>query len=281
MLQSISTTRTFYQDRAVYIRTRRLAWLMCAAFFLGTLLSLVFSFKLWGTYTHVFTFYLKWQDALAALLWFVAFLTLGGGILVLRFLHAVHIGYIKGVFSLVNTTHILVRDLSAENLASIFWILNASFWCFVTVLVGLVPTILIGWTLHITPAPLAVVATGLAALLSLAGIVLSVVFASFIVVGCFGVVSFWQKLGLVHTYRLNSHTIVRCDGSVITVIYPDMPESMFDLNMLDSGDKQVLLALLRERWVASERLWSLIMDGEKVGSEAAQEVLPGAVLVVR
>ncbi len=280
MLSSISDICTFYQDRVAYIRTRRLGWLMCGAFFLATLLSLAFSFKLWGTYTHVFTFYLKWQDALVALLWFVAFLTLGGGILVLRFLHAVHIGYIKGVFSLVDTTHILVRDLSAENLASIFWILNASFWCFVTVLVGLVPTILLGWTPHITPVPLAVVATGLATLLSLAGFVLSVTFASFIVVGCFGAVSFWQKLGLVHTYKLNLHTTVRCDGSVITVIYPDMPESMFDLNMLASGDKQVLLTLLRERWVASERSWSLLMDDEKIDSEATQEVLPDAVLVV-
>jgi len=281
MLQSISNTRTFYQDRAAYIRTRRLGWLMCGAFFLGTLLSLALSFKLWGTYTHVFTFYLKWQDALVALLWFIAFLTLGGGILVLRFLRAVRIGYIKGVFSLVDTTQIQVRDLSAENLASIFWILNASFWCFVTVLVGLVPTILIGWTLHITPVPLAFVATVLATLLSLAGFVLSVIFASFIVVGCFGAVSFWQKLGLVHTYKLDTHTIVRCDGNVITVIYPDMPESMFDLNMLDRSDKQALLALLRERWVVSERLWSLIVDDEKVVNEATQKVLPDTFLVVR
>lgn len=281
MIQSTSNTRTFYQDRAAYTRTRRLGWLLCSAFFLGTLLSLALSLKLWGTYTHVFTFYLKWQDALLALLWFVAFLTLGGCILVLRFLHAVHIGYIKGVFSLVDTTQIMVRDLSAENLASIFWILNAAFWCFVTVLVGLVPIILIGWTHRITPVPLAFVATTLAVLLSLAGIVLSAVFASFIVVGCFGAVSFWQKLGLVHTYKLNTQTVLRCDENVITVIYPDMPESMFDLNVLDKSEKLILLALLRERWLTSKHSWSLIINDGQESDEAAQDVVPDVALVVR
>ncbi len=279
MIESPSTTRTFYQDRAAYARTRRLGWLMGGLFFLGALLSFGVSMKLWGTYTHVFTFYLKWQDALVALLAFVVFLTLGGCILVLRFLHVVHIGYIRGVFSLVDTMQIRVRDLSAENLASIFWILNAAFWCFVTVLVGLVPIILIGWTHRITPVPLAFVATALAVLLSFAGTVLSIVFASFIVVGCFGAVSLWQKLGLAQTYSLNTQTVIRCDENVITVIYPDMPEAMFDLNVLDKGDKLVLLALLRERWLASGRLWSLVTDDEQEKVEATQDALHEAVML--
>jgi len=281
MLQSTnSNTHTFYQDRVAYMRTRRLGWLMGGAFFLAALLSFFLGLRVWGTYTHVFTFYLKWQDALVALLWFITFLTLGGGVLVLRFQYAVHVGYVKGVFSLIDTTHIAVRDISAANLASIFWILNASFWCFVTVLVGLVPFILIGWTLHLTSVPLAIVATGLAILLSLAGLVLSVTFSSFIVIGCFGAVSFWQKLGLVLIYELNTHTTVRCDDTILTVIYPDMPESMLDLNVLDKGDKHLLLALLRERWLASEHLWTLTF-GDEVG-EVAQgiKVEPGGTVLV-
>ena len=280
MLESTNgNTYTFYQDRAAYIRTRRLGWLMSGTFFLAALVSFFLGLHIWGTYTHVFKFYLKWQDALVALLWFVTFLTLGGGVLVLRFQYAVRIGYIKGVFSLMNTTHIAVRDISADNFASIFWILNASFWCFVTVLVGLVPFILIGWTLHITSAPLAIVATGLAILLSLAGTVLSVAFSSFILVGCFGAVSFWQKLGLVHTYELNMHTTVRCDDAILTVIYPDMPESMLDLNALDKDDKHLLLALLRERWLASECLWTLSFGDEIDEIVPEVEIAPDSVLV--
>jgi len=252
---------------------------MCGVFLLGAIVSFASGMKVWGTYTHVFTFYLKWQDALVALLLFFTFLTLCGSVLILRFQHAVRVGYIEGVFSLVDATSIAVRDISAENLASIFWILNASFWCFVTVLVGLVPVILIGWTLHITPLLLAIVATGVAILLSLAGLVLSIAFSSFIVVGCFGAVSFWQKLGLVHTYKLDTHTTIRCDGNVLTVIYPDMPESMLDLNVLAKADKHLLLALLYERWLASECLWTLAFDTAIEQNVQKVEVAPNAVLV--
>ena len=260
MIQFAGNIHTFYQSRAAYVRTRRLGWLMCSVFLLGAIVSFASGIKVWGTYTHVFTFYLKWQDALVALLWFFTLLTLSGSVLILRFQHAVRVGYIKGVFSLIDSTSVAVRDISAENLASIFWILNASFWCFVVVLVGLVPVILIGWTLHITPLLLAIVATAVAILLSLAGIVLSITLSIFIIVGGFGAVSLWQKLGLVHTYKLNTHTTIRCDGNILTVIYPDMPESMLDLSVLSKDDRQHLLSLLHERWLASECLWTLAFD---------------------
>jgi len=233
---------------------------MCGVFLLGAIVSFVAGVKMWSTYTHVFTFYLKWQDALVALLWFFTFQTLCGSVLILRFQHAVREGYIKGVFSLTDSTSIAVRDISAENLASIFWILNASFWCFVIMLVGLVPVILIGWTLHTTPLLFAILATGVAILLSIAGIVLTITLSVFVIVGGFGVISLWRKLGSVHTYKLDTHTTIRCDGSTLTVIYPDMPESMLDLNALDKDDKQLLLALLHERWLASQCLWTLSFD---------------------
>ena len=100
----IQSTSIFYQDRVAYRRTRHLGWLMGGAFLLCTLITFFLGLHVWGTYTHVFTFYLKWQDALVALLWFVTFLTLRGSVLVLRFQYAVHVGYIKGVFSLIDTT---------------------------------------------------------------------------------------------------------------------------------------------------------------------------------
>ena len=255
-----SADNTFYQSRAAYTRTRQLGWLMCGLFLLGAIVSFVAGVKVWNTYTHVFTFYLKWQDALVALLWFFTICTLCGSLLTLRFQHAVHVGSVKGVFSLVDSTSLMVRDISAENLASIFWILNASFWCFVVMLIGLVPVILIEWTLHITFPLLAIVATGVAILLSLAGFVLSVAMSIFIIVGGFGAVSLWQKLGHVHTYKLDTHTVIRCDGTILTVIYPDMPESMLNLNALDNNDKHLLLALLHERWLTSQCLWTLSFD---------------------
>lgn len=279
MIQSGGDTHTFYQSRAAYVHTRRLGWLMCGVFLLGAIVAFVSGVKVWGTYTHVFTFYLKWQDALVALLWFFSLMTLCGSILILRFQHAVRVGYIKGVFSLVDSTSIAVRDISAENLASIFWILNASFWCFVVMLIGLVPVILIGWTLHTTPLLFSIVATGVAILLSIAGIVLSITLSIFIIVGGFGAVSLWQKLGLVYIYKLDAHTTLRCDGNILTVIYPDMPESMLDLNALSEGDKQLLLTLLHEHWLASDCLWTLAFDTAIEKHVEKIEAVPDVVLV--
>ncbi len=271
MIQSVSNTRTFYQDRTSYTRTRRLGWLMCAVSLLTTLLSLLASFSLWGTYTHVFTFYLKWQDALIALLWLIAFLTLCGGALILRFLNVAHVGYLKGVFSFLDTTQVSVRDLASENLASIFWMLGASFGCFIVVLIGLVPVILIGWTLHLAPPFLAIIATVLAVLLSLAGLILSIVFTSFIAISLFGAIAFWQKLGGANIYKLNMQTTIRCDDNLLTIIYPDMPESMIDLDTLAEHDKLALLASLRERWLTSGRLWSLEFGDEKTRIMSTEE----------
>ncbi len=268
-------TYTFYQGRLAYTRTRRLGWLMWSSFLICALVALFLSFKLLGSYTHLVTLYLKWQDALVALLWYVSFLGLEGCILVMSFLKAVRVGHTQGVLSLVDDTHIAVRDLSSENLGSIFWMLNASFWCFGAVLVGLVPVILIGWTLHIPHVVLAICATGLAILLSLAGLAVSVVAASFIVIGCFGAVSLARKLGSIYTYQLNNQTTIRLDGTVLTVIYPDMPESMLDLNSLDVEDQRLLLSLLRERCITAGQLWTreLSHETEKIAQRAESRIV--------
>ncbi len=191
-----------------------------------------------------------------------------------RFLFAAHDGFRKGTFSFIDTTLIAVRDTSFGNLGSIFWVLNASFWCFVAVLVGLVPIILIEWTIRLSPFLLSVVTTGLAIVLSLAGLAVSIVSASFIVIGIVGLFSFSNKLGATHVYTMDNKLMVRIDGSVLTAIYPDMPEIMLDLNSFEPREQRFLLSLLYERWEMAGRSWNLEWDDESAMQQIAQMDVP-------
>ena len=161
---------------------------------------------------------------MVALLSFIAFLSLGGKILVARFLYAVHCGYTRGMVTLTGSNALTVCDLSPLNLASVFWMMHSSFWCFVAALLGLSPAILIGWTVHLAHPVWSVVATGVAILLSIAGLVVSVVALVFILVGCFGAVSFTRKLGAPQLYQLSHQTVLRIDDFVLTIIHPVAPE---------------------------------------------------------
>jgi hypothetical protein len=190
---------------------------------------------------------LKWQDALTAFLWATAFFSLIGCVFTLRFLYALHIGYTRGMLTLVKDKQLAVRDLSHENIVSGFWMMHASFWCFVTVLVGLLPEMLLGWILYIPNPVLMVLATGVMILLGIAGLALSITFGSFIVVGCLGAITFCRNLGAERTYPLNDHTTLRLDDAILTIIYPGKPESMIDLASLDPDDQRCLLALLHNR----------------------------------
>src|SRR2546428_8333403 len=98
--------------------------------------------------------------------------------------------------------------------------MHASFWCFVTVLVGLLPEMLLGWILYIPNPVLMVLATGVMILLGIAGLALSITFGSFIVVGCLGAITFCRNLGAERTYPLNDHTTLRLDDAILTIIYP-------------------------------------------------------------
>ncbi len=249
MIQPAPDTYRFHLGRSSYIRVSVFSTLMLVSLLTCALIALLLSSALWPTYTHDFTPYLKWQDALVALLWFSAFISLGGSVFVIRFLYALYCGYRTGMLTLVKDSSLVVRDLAAENLASIFWIMNSAFWCFVAVLVGLLPMMLIGWTLHLPHPALIVIASGTAVVLSLAGLVASVVAGSFIVVGCIGVISFCRKLGGAYTYTLSSHAALRIDNYVLTVTYPGMPESMLDLRLLSEDDVRLLLSLLHEHWI--------------------------------
>ena len=175
MIQPAIDAYRFCLGRSQYKRVRARGWLFFGGFLIVALCSLVLGGCLWRTYTHTFTPYLKWQDALVTLLWFISFVSFGGSVAVVRFLCALHAGYSKDMLMLAGDNTLTVRDLSHENLISIFWMVNSAFWCFVVVLVGLVPLILIEWTLHIPAPVLAVLATGLAIILSLAGLTISII----------------------------------------------------------------------------------------------------------
>jgi MFS family permease len=246
----------FNLARQAYTRTSILAWLMCGAFLLCALLGTAGGFLLWPTYAHGFTLYLKWQDALVACCWCVGLVSLGGCILMLRFLYALREGYRQGMLILDGKNMLSGRDLSPKNFASVFWLVATTFSCFVVMLVGLVPAVLIGWTTHLPNIVLLVFATFIAFLLSLGGLILSVPFGAFFVIGLVGGVSFCRKLGALQTYTLSSQTTLRIDGLVLAIIHPDKPESLFDLQMLTPEDQRQALTLLRQRWLEAERPWN-------------------------
>jgi hypothetical protein len=169
---------------------------------------------------------------------------------------------------------VTVRDLSPENLKSIIWILNSAFWCFGSALIGLVPAILVGWTLQITNPVLMVFTTGLAILLSLAGLVVSIISVVFLLISCVGGISFCRKLGSSHTYQLNGQATIRIDNFVLTISYPGHPESMVDLNLLSTEDQCQLLSLLHKRWIDAEQVWNPALgeEIEQALADAEQQV---------
>jgi hypothetical protein len=260
IMQLAQDTYRFDLGRAQYLRIRTIGLLFLCTLVISACIGIVVGILLWKSYPHNFTPYLKWQDALLSLSWFIAFISLGGAVMVVRFLHALHAGYTQGMVTLVKHSAITVRDLSAENLKNIFWIMNSAFWCFVAVLVGLLPVILIGWTLHLPNIALAVLTTSVAILLSLVGFVVSIIAASFIIVGCIGLVSFCRKLGSSHTYQLDHQATIRMDSLTLAITYPGTAESVVDMNLLAPDDRQQLLSLLRERWIDTEQVWSSDLD---------------------
>lgn len=278
MIQPAIETYRFFLGRTQYQRVSLRGWLFLGGFLLTSVVAIVLSVLFWNTYTHTFTPYLKWQDALVALLWFIAFATLGGCIIVARFLCAVRAGYTDGMFTLAADNTLTVRDLSHENLMSIFWMINSAFWCFVAMLVGLVPIILLEWTMHLPNPALTVLATGLAVILSLGGFVVSLISAAFIIIGCIGAISFCRKLGFSHTYQLSIELTLRIDNYVLTIIYPDRPESLIELDLFAAEDQRNLLSLLYKRWKDAQGVWNPTF-GEEIALALEKAEQQNAVLV--
>jgi hypothetical protein len=262
----------FRLNRTQYTRISQLAWLFIAASLILAATSITLGVLFWPTYIHRFTFYLKWQDALVASLWYVGFVMVWGGILVTRFLFALRAGYRDGML-LLREDGITLRDLSSKNLKTICWMVGTALACFLAALVGLAPDILIGWTIHLPNPALVFFCTAAAALLTLAGLTVTLVSGSFIIIGLIGSYSFSRNMGAPHTYQLAAQTTIRVDGQNLAVIYPDRPESLFDLDLLDPEDRQRLLYLLRKRWLAAKRPERFRLTGEI--EAALEEIFQG------
>lgn len=262
MVQAMEKIYQFHLARQAYRAISLKAWLVLCGFLLSALSGAIGALLLWPTYTHEFTLYLKWQDALVAAGWCITLASLGGCILALRFLYALHCGYQGAMLTLEGKNRLSGRDLSPKNFVSIFWAVATTFSCFVVMLVGLIPAVLIGWTLHFSNPVLLVFSTIAAFLLSLGGLILALPFGAFFIIGLVGGVSFCRRMGAAQTYLLGSQTIVRVDGLSLAIIHPDKPESLFDLQLLTPEDQHQLLTLLRERWMESEHAWNPTLGEE-------------------
>jgi hypothetical protein len=246
----------FHLHHIPYKRTRLLAWSLILTSIVIAFACAVLAIRLWPTYSHRFTPYLKWQDTLLATLWFMTLILLDGSVLVARFLYALRAGYYRGMFLLRDDSTLIVRDLSAKNLSSIYRAISTVLMCFIAALVGLIPVILIGWTLHLPHLALAVISTAAAIVLSLMGLAVTLVAASFVLIGWVGCISFGRKMGAPQTYHLSSQTVLRIDDSILSISHPDQPESVFDLNLLAVEDRHHLLSLLHKCWLDAECPWN-------------------------
>lgn len=255
MIQSALHTYLFRLGRKAYIKTGLLGWLLFTAFFVCAVSAAFFGVKLLPTYNHDFTPFLKWQDALFVLCCYISLISLVGCTLIVRFLYALRAGYRKEMLVLSDSV-LTVRDLSHENLSSIFWLVGTALSCFLVTLAGLVPEMLLGWTLHLASPLWSVVGTVTMIILSIAGLAIALPSFSFVLIGLVGSISFCQKMGSPHIYHLTNQAALSIDGFVLTIIYPDAPESMIDLNSLNPEDQRLLLCLLREHWLGEQRTWN-------------------------
>src|SRR5437879_4308305 len=109
MIQSTRNTYLFRLGRQAYMRTSLLAWLLLTAFLLCSFISAICGIRLIPTYAHVFTPYLKWQEALIALCCYITLDALIGCVLIVRFLHALRAGYRQEML-VVSDNALIVRD---------------------------------------------------------------------------------------------------------------------------------------------------------------------------
>ncbi len=246
----------FYLSYASYKRTRLLIWMLVLASLTIAIAFAILSVRLWFSYTHIVTPYLKWQDALLATLCYVSFILIGASAMVVRFYYAVRAGFYEGMFIQKDSSTLVVRDLSSKNLAGIYWAIGTTLSCFMAALVGLIPEILIGWTIHMPIPLLVVICTVGAILLSLAGFVVTLVATSFICIGLMGCFSFCRKVGASHTYQLDRQSTLRLDDLVLSITHPHQQEAVFDLNLLEVKDQHHLCTLLYECYLVNECSWN-------------------------
>jgi hypothetical protein len=239
----------FYLSHVSYKRISLIACLLVLISLTIAIACVVLAIRLWPSYIHTFTPYLKWQDALLAILCYLSLILIGGSAMVVRFQFALRAGFYQGMFIQESGSTLIVRDLSPKNLSSIYWAIGTTLSCFIAALAGMIPEMLIGWTIHLPQPALVVICTCVAILLSLAGLVVTLVATSFILIAWVGCVSLCRKMGAPQTYQLGSQTTLRLDGFVLTITQPDQQEAVFDLKLLEVKDQRYLLSILRKCWL--------------------------------
>ena len=236
----------FYPTRASARHNRLLAVFLIILTIWAAVLLAFAAYRLWPAYTHSFTPYLKWQDALLAAFCYGSLVLLCAAIILARFLFACHLGSRRGMLMLASGGVLTVRDLSPKNFHAVYSMVVSSFACFFVSLAGLSPLILIGWTLTFSNPLLLVVTTAITIALGVAGFILSLIFGTFLVIGLFGVRALARSLGVSHTYRLTPLTSLRIDHGVLTITCPNQPETLLDLHLLQPRDQRHLQHLLQQ-----------------------------------
>ncbi len=267
----------FYLSHTSYKRARLLAWILILASLTIALVFVILSVRLWSSYEHKFTPYLKWQDALFGTLCYLSLMLIIGSAMVVRFYYALRVGFYQGMFIQKGGSSLVVRDLSSKNLSSIYWAIGTTLSCFIAALVGMIPEILIGWTIHLPHPMLVVICTAIAILLSMAGLVVTLVAISFILIGWMGCFSFCRKIGAPQTYQLDRQTTIRLDGFVLSITHPHQQEVVFDLNLLELKDQHRLFSLLQNCWLDAEVAWNP-GSGEEI--EAVQKEIDHFTMLV-
>jgi hypothetical protein len=168
-------------------------------------------------------------------------------IVLVRFHQRIRQGSRQGILILHPQGTLTVRDLSPKNFHAVSSMIVTSVACFLAILIGLSPFILIGWTLHLGRPIFVVITTAAAIAISVAGVILSLICATFIIIGLFGARALARSLGALHTYQLSPLTTLRIDNATLTITCPNQPETLFDLNLLHPHDQRHLLHLFQQR----------------------------------
>src|SRR5258708_34237191 len=100
-----------------------------------------------------------------------------------------------------------------------------AFVCLIVPFIGLVPTMLIGWTLHLPHPGLVILGTAAAIVLSIAGLAITLAATTICVIGCIACISFCRAIGSLPTYQLPGPPTSTIDDFALIIISPNQPQA--------------------------------------------------------